>query len=108
MKLKANTQVEQGDWEVNMFNHLEKAVLAMALFRILSGNIEVLAALLMIKFNEVEKALVINSSLSIIGPFILIVTTTIGLVGIADKVSFGKFIWIIIGVLFILYGVKSN
>lgn len=91
-----------------MFNLLEKAVLAMALFRILSGNIEVLAALLMIKFNEVEKALVINSSLSIIGPFILIVTTTIGLVGIADKVSFGKFIWIIIGVLFILYGVKSN
>lgn len=91
-----------------MFNLLEKAVLAMAIFRILSGTIEIFAAFLMIKFNEIEKALVINSSLSIIGPFVLIVTTTIGLVGIADKVSFGKFIWIIIGVLFILYGVKSN
>lgn len=91
-----------------MFNLLEKAVLAMALFRILSGSIEIFAALLMIKFNEIEKALVINSSLSIIGPFILIVTTTIGVVGIADKVAFGKFIWIIIGVLFILYGVKSS
>ncbi|KKE78781.1 DUF2619 domain-containing protein [Bacilli bacterium] len=90
-----------------MFTLLEKAVVAMALFRILSGSIEVFAAYLMIKMNDVEKALVINSSLAFIGPLILIVTTTIGIVGISDKISFGKFFWIFLGVALIIYGVKK-
>lgn len=91
-----------------MITILEKTVLAMAILRLLSGSFEVFAAFLMLRFNDIEKALVINSSLALIGPLILIVTTAIGLFGIADKVSFSKFIWIILGVMFILYGVKSN
>ncbi|MEW9669604.1 YqhV family protein [Ammoniphilus sp. 3BR4] len=87
---------------------LEKAIIGMALLRLLSGSIEILAALLMVKFNEVEKALVINSSLALMGPLILIATTTIGLIGITDKISFGKIIWILLGVTCILIGVKSR
>ncbi|MBY7143170.1 YqhV family protein [Virgibacillus sp. NKC19-3] len=90
-----------------MFTLLEKTVIGMALLRVLSGFIEIFAAYLMIRFNEIDKALIINSSLAIIGPLVLLITTTIGLFGMADKLSFEKFIWIILGVLFILYGVKS-
>lgn len=91
-----------------MFQFLEKAIIGMALLRVLSGSIEIFAALLILKVNEVEKALVINSSLAIIGPIILILTTSIGLFGIAEKVSFTKMLWIFCGVGLILYGVKSS
>jgi putative exporter of polyketide antibiotics len=90
-----------------MFQFLEKAVLGMALLRIISGCIEISAALLMMKFNTVEKALMVNSSLAIIGPLILITTTTIGVTGLADNISLMKLIWIFLGVSFILIGVKS-
>lgn len=86
---------------------MDKAVLGMALLRIISGVIEVSAALLMIKLNTVEKALLVNSSLAIVGPLILITTTTIGVIGMADNISLMKLIWIFLGVSLILIGVKS-
>ncbi|MCJ0932085.1 YqhV family protein [Virgibacillus halodenitrificans] len=91
-----------------MFTLLEKAVLGMALLRILSGGLEVFAAYLMIRFNELDKALIINGSLAFIGPLVLILTTAIGLTGLAEQVSFKKLILIILGVSFIIAGVKSN
>jgi len=91
-----------------MFTLLEKAVLAMALLRLLSGSLEVFAGYLMIKFNDIEKALMINSSLALIGPLILIITTTIGLYNLADKISFDKMLFIVLGVGFIIYGIKSS
>jgi putative exporter of polyketide antibiotics len=91
-----------------MFNLLEKAVLGMATLRILSGSIEIFAAILMLKLNDVGKALVVNSSLALVGPIVLILTTTIGLLGLADKISFAKMFWVLLGVGCILYGVKSS
>lgn len=91
-----------------MFHIFEKAILGMALLRILSGSIEILVALLILKFNDIEKALVVNSSLALVGPIILMITTTIGLVGLSEKVSLTKLIWIFGGVACILYGIKSN
>ncbi|MET3697181.1 uncharacterized protein DUF2619 [Bacillus oleivorans] len=91
-----------------MFILLEKAIIGMAFLRLLSGSLEIFAALLILKFNDVEKALVVNSSLALIGPIVLIVTTAIGLFGIAEKISFTKIIWIACGVGCILYGVKSH
>jgi putative exporter of polyketide antibiotics len=90
-----------------MFNLIEKAVLGMASLRILSGFIEIFAAYLMIRFNTIEKALLVNSSLAIVGPVILILTTTIGLLGIIEDISFVKLLWIFLGVCFIFIGVKS-
>ncbi|MBO8170350.1 MAG: YqhV family protein [Bacillaceae bacterium] len=86
---------------------LEKAVLGMALLRILSGCLELLAAGLMIKFNQVEKAIIINSLLAVVGPLILISTTTIGLIGIADRVSLSKLVLILLGVALILIGIRK-
>ncbi|MDK8639070.1 YqhV family protein [Niallia taxi] len=91
-----------------MYSLFEKAVLGMALLRLLSGCIEIAAAMLMLKANQIEKALIINSSLAIVGPLILIATTTIGLFSIADKISFGKMLFVLTGVGFILYGVRSS
>jgi putative exporter of polyketide antibiotics len=90
-----------------MFIIFEKAVLGMAFLRLLSGSIELFAAILMLKFNSVEKALVVNSSLAIVGPIILILTTSIGLLGIVEKISYMKMVWIFLGVGFIFIGVKS-
>lgn len=91
-----------------MFHMFEKAIIGMAFLRMISGSIELIVALLILKFNNIEKALVLNSSLALVGPIILILTTTIGLVGMAEKISFMKVIWIFSGVALILYGVKSN
>ena len=91
-----------------MFQLFEKAILGMAFLRIFSGSIEIIVALMILKHNDIEKALVLNSSLALIGPLILISTTTIGLFGIAEKISYTKLIWIFAGVACIIYGVKSN
>ncbi|KQL49163.1 hypothetical protein AN963_05165 [Brevibacillus choshinensis] len=85
----------------------EKAIVGMAALRILSGSIEILAALLILKVNEVEKALVINSGLAIVGPIVLITTTTIGLLGMSDRISYAKIAWILVGISCILIGVRK-
>jgi putative exporter of polyketide antibiotics len=86
----------------------EKAILGMALLRILSGSTELFVAFLFLKFNDIEKALMVNSSLALIGPIVLILTTTVGLIGIADKVSYIKLMWVFGGVACILYGLRSS
>ncbi|MDR6997623.1 YqhV family protein [Neobacillus niacini] len=91
-----------------MFIFIEKAVLGMALLRILSGCIEISAAILMIKFNSVEKALMVNSSLALVGPIILILTTTIGVLGLVGSISLYKIAWIFLGVCFILIGAMKG
>lgn len=77
---------------------ISKIVLSMVALRVLSGSIEILAAYFMFRYNQIEKALLINSSLALVGPLILISTTAIGLIGISDKLSASKLIWILMGV----------
>ncbi|WP_126427559.1 YqhV family protein [Brevibacillus marinus] len=86
---------------------LEKAIIGMASLRLLSGTIEILAALLILKLNQVEKALLVNAGLALIGPLIMLSTTTIGLIGIADRISFQKILWILVGVACILIGIRK-
>jgi hypothetical protein len=91
-----------------MFHLIDKTVLWMALLRLTSGTIEIIAGLLMLKFMDLNRALLINSSLALIGPVVLITTTTIGLIGLVDKVSYSKLLWVLVGVGFIFYGVRSK
>ncbi|WP_028544136.1 DUF2619 domain-containing protein [Paenibacillus taiwanensis] len=86
----------------------DKIVLSMAGLRFLSGSLELLAAVIMLRLNEPHKALAVNSMLALVGPIVLIATTTIGLIGIADKLSWGKFVWITIGVTCLLVGVLKK
>jgi len=87
---------------------MDRLVLAMAVLRICSGAIEMGAALLMLRFNQIEKALAVNASLALVGPIILISTMTIGLVGISDKLSAAKMGWVLAGVACLLIGILKK
>jgi putative exporter of polyketide antibiotics len=87
---------------------VDKYVLGMVALRLMSGSAEIIAAYLMFRFNQIEKALLVNSGLALIGPIILISTTTIGLVGIADKLSPGKLLWITVGVCCLFIGILKK
>ncbi|MVP00167.1 YqhV family protein [Paenibacillus lutrae] len=87
---------------------LNKIVLTMASLRLFSGTLEIAAALLMLRFNQIEKALLVNTGLALAGPLILLSTTTIGLVGIAEKLSFGKMLWVVAGVSCIFIGILKK
>ena len=90
----------------NWMAAIETAVLGMVILRLVSGLIEITAATLMLKFNAVDKAVMINAALAIVGPIILITTMSIGLIGMADKLSFSKLLLIGCGVLLILIGLR--
>jgi hypothetical protein len=84
---------------------MDKAAFSMAIIRILSGSIELTAAIIMIRLDDVQKALAVNSMLALVGPLVLISTTSIGLVGLSDKLSPDKFVWILAGVGCLLIGI---
>ncbi|MGI6145519.1 MAG: YqhV family protein [Peptococcia bacterium] len=81
--------------------------ITMGLLRLLSGMIEISAGLLMIYFQNVETALKINATLALIGPTIMIVVTSLGLIGIAGNVSLEKMLTILCGVALIFYGINK-
>jgi len=89
-----------------MFFLFERAVFLMAGLRILSATIEFSAALLMLYFNRVETAFKINCLLALVGPTVLLTTTTIGLVSLADRLALSTMVMILLGVTLILVGVN--
>ncbi|MGI6036096.1 MAG: YqhV family protein [Limnochordia bacterium] len=83
-----------------------KLVSGMALLRILAGGIEIGAALLMLHYRRVDTALRINGVLGIIGPTILMLVSTLGLVGLAGQVDWDRYLIVLFGVLLIFLGVR--
>ncbi|MGG1551659.1 MULTISPECIES: YqhV family protein [Paenibacillus] len=82
--------------------------MTMASLRVLSGSLELIAAILMLRLATVEKALLVNAGLALVGPLVLLTTTTVGLVGIAEKLSLGKMLWIIAGVSCLFIGILKK
>ncbi|REB11653.1 DUF2619 domain-containing protein [Sporosarcina sp. BI001-red] len=87
---------------------IERALLFIILLRIISGSIEISAAALMYKFNDLEKAFYINSMLALVGPVILIVTTGLALSGLTEKISLTRMVCLFSGVLLILFSLKAK
>ncbi|MFH5184864.1 DUF2619 domain-containing protein [Paenibacillus sp. TAB 01] len=87
---------------------INKIVLSMASLRLLSGSLEIIAALLMLRLNQIDKALMVNTGLAMVGPLVLLTTTTLGLVGIAEKLSYGKMLWVLVGVSCIFIGILKK
>lgn len=87
---------------------LDKFVVSMASLRMFSGTLEIVAALIMLKLGRVDKALAVNSALAFVGPSVLIVTTTIGLSGMADKLSWSKMLFILCGATCLLIGILKK
>ncbi|MEG6617101.1 YqhV family protein [Peptococcaceae bacterium 1198_IL3148] len=91
-----------------MFHVFDKIIFSMAAMRFLSSMIEFSAALLMLKFNRVETALKINAVLALIGPTIMIIVTSLGIIGLAGKIPVSKMLFIVAGVTLIFVGVSRN
>lgn len=86
-----------------------KAVVLMALMRCLSGMIEFTAAVLMFKSDSVEKAMKINAALALIGPAVMVIVTSIGIVSLSNKgFSISRFLLILTGVTMIFIGVGKG
>ncbi|BDH63503.1 hypothetical protein MTP04_36330 [Lysinibacillus sp. PLM2] len=84
------------------------ALLYMVLLRILSGSIDIAAAGLMYKFQSLEKALTINTMLALVGPTAMIITTSIGVAGLGDRISLGKIICLFSGIVLILISMRMK
>ncbi|TCZ77445.1 DUF2619 domain-containing protein [Paenibacillus albiflavus] len=87
---------------------MSKIVLSMATLRLLSGSIEIIAAIIMLRLAQVDRALLVNSALALVGPIVLLTTTSIGLAGLAEKLSFSKMLWVLAGVACIFIGVLKS
>ncbi|WP_188206628.1 YqhV family protein [Alkalibacillus aidingensis] len=87
---------------------LDKLLLSIIVIRIISGTIEISAAFLMFKFNDLYKAFVINSLLAFVGPGVLLLTTFIGLYGLAGKMSLLKAVLLVMGILLIIISLRMK
>jgi hypothetical protein len=76
----------------------------MALLRFISASLEFLAAILFLKLNSVETAIRVNALVGLVGQFVFIGVSFLGLVGMADASSSLKLLIIAAGVLLILIG----
>lgn len=87
---------------------MESALLYMVLLRIFSGSVDIAAAGLMYKFNDIEKALTVNTMLALVGPTVMIITTGIGISGLGDRISLGKIILLMTGIALILISMRMK
>ncbi|WP_418066817.1 YqhV family protein [Rummeliibacillus stabekisii] len=87
---------------------IDKSVLIMVVMRLLSGSLEIMAALFMFRFNNLEKAFYINTMLALVGPTVLIITTAVAMFGLADKISMTRMICLFAGVTLILISMNAK
>ena len=81
-----------------------RAVLTMALLRLLAGTLEISAGLLMVKLGRVESALKINAVLGLIGPVILTLVSGVGLLRLSTQLPWPRLTLVALGVLLIKWG----
>ncbi|MHB8926258.1 MAG: YqhV family protein [Bacillota bacterium] len=85
---------------------MDRYVLGMTFIRLLSGSIEITAALLMLRSGDLNTAFRINALLGLTGPLIFLSASAVGLLGLAGKLSIGRFVVVLGGVFLILIGVR--
>ena len=86
--------------------HNDPYATGMALTRLVSGCLEVLAALLIWRVARVDRALEINALLAAVGPLAMMLATAIGLAGAAGAMPPLKLALILAGVALILIGTR--
>jgi hypothetical protein len=85
--------------ERNVINH-------MALIRVISGLVEILAAVVIVRLGRVDLALRLNALLGLLGPVIFILVSALGIAAIAIKVSLLKVGLLSLGVILVVLGTK--
>lgn len=90
-----------------MFHVVDKVVYGMAGLRIVSSLIEFSGALLMLYFGTAQKAFQVNAGLAMVGPFVLVTVSMLGIIGMSDGITWSRILCIVIGVGFILFGARG-
>ncbi len=78
----------------------------MALIRVISGLLEIAAALIFLKVGKVNIALRMTAFLGLIGPLVFILVSVLGIAAIAVKLSWLKLGVICLGIILVLVGTK--
>lgn len=78
----------------------------MAVLRIVSGVLEIAAALIFVKLGKVETALRINALLGIIGPLVFVLVSVLGIVAVAVKLPPQKIVLLTLGTILVLVGTR--
>ncbi|NLW09284.1 MAG: DUF2619 domain-containing protein [Firmicutes bacterium] len=87
---------------------MERKVLSqIATLRVISGILEISAALVIIRLRRIEAALRINALLGLIGPLVFLAVSALGIVALAVKISPVKIILLLAGAFFILWGTRG-
>lgn len=84
-----------------------KVVMSMAILRVLSAAVEITAALLMLHWGTVARALRLNAALGLFGPLLFMTVSTIGLVYLADRLPLSRLILVVAGVTLVFIGTRS-
>ncbi|MCL6516186.1 DUF2619 domain-containing protein [Alicyclobacillus sp.] len=90
-----------------MFEVVDKVVWAMAGMRCLSSLVELTGALLMLYFGTAASALQVNAALALVGPFVLVTVTMLGVSGLAGEIALWRIALIILGVGLILFAARG-
>ena len=78
----------------------------MALIRLLSGLMEILAAAAFWRLGRVEAALRINAFLGLVGPLVFVLVSVFGIVAVAVHLSPAKVALLTVGTLLVLVGTR--
>ncbi len=81
-------------------------VRGMATVRFIAGSFEICAALLMLRFGKVNRALQINAILGMVGPIMMLTVATLGIAGLVGRINPYKTVYIILGVILILLATR--
>lgn len=84
----------------------EKALSGMAAIRVISGLLEIIAAIIIVRFGRIETALRINAFLGLVGPIVFILVSVLGIVAVAVRIIPWKIGLIILGFIFVMLGTK--
>lgn len=85
---------------------MDHYVLGMTIIRLISGTIEITAAIIMFRLGNLATAFRINALLGLTGPIIFLSASTVGLLGLAGKLSLGRLVLVLAGVFLILLGAR--
>ncbi len=77
------------------------------LMRMLSAAVEVIATLLLLRMTDAKSMLRLNGMLGLVGPFIFIGVSALGLAASLGKVQPQKLLLVFLGVLLVLWGTRS-
>lgn len=80
---------------------------AMGWLRIVSGSIEIAAALLIWRSFRVEQAVRINAALGLAGPIFFLVVSALGLAGLAGRISLIRVCFVLAGLGLVFAGTRG-